>query len=162
MGRMESQNAACSMPSIRNGFRASGGNIRGMSHDGQGRVAELSAIDTWFSQQILYLLQTLDGIPEGTGTLLDNTLVVVGRELGSTAHRMERVPFIVAGKTGGKLVTQRFLNYSGQQHVRLLVSIAQLMGVETNSIGNRVQNSGGGLTVSSRQSRVCPGESPRH
>ena len=49
----------------------------------------------------------LDSVNEGNGTLLDNTLVVWGRELGSTAHRMERVPFVIAGKAGGALRTGR-------------------------------------------------------
>lgn len=113
-----------------------------MSHDGQDRRAQLQAIDAWYSTQLLYMLQKMDSIPEGTGTLLDNTLVVCGRELGSTAHRLERAPFWLAGKAGGKLVTQRFLNVDKQAHAKLLVSILQLMGVETNTIGNRVANSG--------------------
>jgi len=74
--------------------------------------------------------------------LLDNTLVVCGRELGSTAHRPERVPFLLFGKAGGALRTGRFLSYDGQQHVKLLVSVAQLMGLPTTSIGNRVMSSG--------------------
>ena len=46
------------------------------------------------------------------------------------------------GKAGGALRTGRFLSYDGQQHVKLLVSVVQLMGLTTNSIGNRVMNSG--------------------
>ena len=37
-------------------------------------------------------------------------------------------PFIIAGKAGGALRTGRFLNYDKQEHAKLLVSIAQLMG----------------------------------
>ena len=113
-----------------------------MSHDGQDRRTELQAIDNWYSKQLAYLLMQLDSVNEGNGTLLDNTLIVCGRELGSTAHRPERVPFLLMGKAGGALRTGRFLNYDGQQHVKLLVSVAQLMGLNTNSIGNRVMNSG--------------------
>jgi len=108
-----------------------------MSHDNTDRRAELQAIDTWYATQFAYLLQKLDSFSEGNGTLLDNTLVVWGRELGTTAHRMERVPLILAGKAGGALVTQRSLNYDKQQHARLLVSIARILGVDINSIGDR-------------------------
>ena len=82
-------------------------------------------------------------MPEGNGTLLDNTLIVWGRELGSTSHRMDRVPMVIAGKAGGKLVTGRNLSFSGQQHAKLLVSIGQLMGLSSlTSVGDRSMNSG--------------------
>jgi len=113
-----------------------------MSHDGTDRRVELQAIDTWYAQQFAYLLEKLDSVPEGNGTLLDNTLVVWGRELGSTAHRMERTPLIIAGGARGALTTGRFLNFDRQQHAALLVSIAQLMGIETNTIGNREEDTG--------------------
>ncbi len=114
-----------------------------MSHDGTDRRTELQQIDAWYAEQVAYFLAQLDAVPEGDGTLLDHTLVVWGRELGSTAHRMDRVPFVVAG--GGRLGlrTGRFLDFDGQEHVRLLVSIGQLLGLETDTFGNRVANSGG-------------------
>ena len=114
-----------------------------MSHDGMDRRTELTAIDNWYAQQVAYFLAQLDAVNEGNGTLLDNTLIVWGRELGNTSHNMGRSPFIMAGKAGGALRTGRFLNFDGQQHVKLLVAIAQLMGMSaTTSIGNRVTNSG--------------------
>jgi len=114
-----------------------------MSHDGADRRTELQAIDNWYAKQVAYLLGKLDAVNEGTGTLLDNTLVVWGRELGSTAHRMERVPFILAGKAGGALRTGRFLSYDKLEHAKLLVSVAQLMGLSTvNTVGNRQTSAG--------------------
>src|ERR1041384_1676350 len=68
-----------------------------MCHDGIDRRTELTALDLWSSTQVSYLLGKLDGVKEGSGTLLDNTLVVWGRENGTTAHRMENVPFLLAG-----------------------------------------------------------------
>ncbi len=120
-----------------------------MSHDETDRREELQDIDAWYAEQFLYLLQQLDAVKEGDGTLLDNTLVVWGRELGSTAHRMERAPFIVAGGKNLGVRQNCFLNLDGQEHARLLVSIAQIMGLETNSVGNRKPDSGAlsGLVV---------------
>jgi len=114
-----------------------------MSHDGVDRRTELTAIDDWYAKQVAYFLGKLDAVNEGSGTLLDNTLLVWGRELGNTSHNMGRTPFIIAGKAGGALRTGRFLNYDNQEHAKLLVSIAQAMGVSTlTSVGNRVMNSG--------------------
>lgn len=118
------------------------GDHHNYSHDGQDRRAELTKIDNWYSQQLLYLLQKLDSVPEGNGTLLDNTLVVCGRELGSTAHRMERAPFILAGGSALGLVNGRWLDVDGQQHAKLLVSIGRLMGLDINGFGNREMSSG--------------------
>jgi hypothetical protein len=39
------------------------------------------------------------------------------------------MPFVVAGGAAGKLKTGRYLQYNGEEHNRLLVSVAQLMGV---------------------------------
>jgi hypothetical protein len=118
------------------------GDHHGYSHDGQDRRKELSAIDAWYSQQFLYLLQKLDSVKEGNGTMLDNTLVVLGRELGNTSHNMEHSPILLAGGAGGALKTGRFLNFDGQEHVKLLVSVGRLMGLDIDSFGNRVMNSG--------------------
>jgi Protein of unknown function (DUF1552) len=118
------------------------GDHHNYSHDGQDRRSELSKIDNWYAQQFLYLLQRLDSVKEGNGTLLDNTLVVLGRELGSTAHGMERAPFIMAGGAAGALKTGRWLSLDGQPHAKLLVSIGRLMGLDINSFGNRELSSG--------------------
>jgi hypothetical protein len=113
-----------------------------MSHDGKDRRTELTQIDTWYSQQVAYLLGKLDAVDEGTGTLLDNTLIAWGRELGSTSHRMDNTPFLLMGGAGGGLRGGRYLNVGGQQHVKALVSICQLMGMDVNSVGNRTMSSG--------------------
>ena len=62
--------------------------------------------------------------------MLDNSLVVWGSELGKgNTHSFEKMPFIVAGGAAGKLQTGRYLQFDGIEHNRLLVSMAQLMGV---------------------------------
>lgn len=118
------------------------GDHHNYSHDGQDRRSELTQIDQWYAAQLLYLLQKLDSVPEGNGTLLDNTLVVCGRELGSTAHRMERAPFILAGGSALGLANGRWLDFDGQPHAKLLVSIGRLMGLDIATFGNREQSSG--------------------
>lgn len=114
-----------------------------MSHDGQDRRTELTQIDVWYAEQVAYLLAKLDAVDEGNGTLLDNTVIAWGRELGSTAHRLENTPFLLLGGAAGGLRGGRYLNVSGQQHVKALVSVCQLMGMDVNSLGNRSMNSGG-------------------
>lgn len=113
-----------------------------MSHDNTDRRTELQQIDNWYSQQVLYLLEKLDSFPEGNGTVLDNTLVVWGRELGTTAHRFERSPLVVAGGANLGVPQGRNLDFDGQKHAKLLVSIARIMGLDTTSVGDIAPNSG--------------------
>ncbi len=113
-----------------------------ISHlDGDNR-AQLLQIDQWYATQFAYLIQALDSVQEGNGTLLDNTLVVWGREMGQTNHRMQPVNLILAGGARGALTPGRYLNVNGKKHAELLVSIAQLMGLELNSVGNINVDSG--------------------
>jgi hypothetical protein len=119
-----------------------------MSHLAGDYRPQLTEIDNWYAQQVITLLEKMDAIDEGDGTLLDNTLIVWGRELGNTAHQFTNAPFIVAGGARHGLATGRFKDFSGggqsggQKHAKLLVSICQMMGVETDSVGDIDANSG--------------------
>jgi Protein of unknown function (DUF1552) len=106
---------------------------------------ELTKIYTWYAEMFGKFLGKLDAIPEGNGTMLDNSLVVWGSELGKgNSHSFEKMPFVLAGGAAGKLKTGRYLQYNGVEHNRLLVSVAQLMGAaEMQSFGSTDKNSGG-------------------
>jgi hypothetical protein len=107
--------------------------------------AELSKIYTWYTEMFAKFLARLDAVPEGDGTMLDNSLVVWGSELAKgNSHSFEKMPFVVAGGAGGRLATGRYLQYSGVEHNRLLVSVARLMGVaEMDQFGGTDKGSGG-------------------
>jgi Protein of unknown function (DUF1552) len=108
--------------------------------DGDATAKEhLINIYTWFSERFSYLLDRLDSVVEGNGTMLDNTLVVWGSELGKgNSHSYASVPFVLAGGLAGTIQTGRYLTYpSGTIHNRLLVSMCQLMGLpDVQTIGN--------------------------
>ena len=90
---------------------------------------KLTAINTDIAEHYAYLLQKLDSIPEGDGTMLDNTFVVWANELGDGRyHRTENIPFVLAGGAGGYFETGRFIRAGGQDHNRLLVSMCHAMG----------------------------------
>jgi hypothetical protein len=65
-------------------------------------------IDTWYMTQLAYLARALDTVPEGGGTTLDNSLVVMGNAMGEGSHHnVTDVPFILVGSAGGALRTGR-------------------------------------------------------
>lgn len=113
------------------------------AHNGNDNTVAQMAIDKWYCTQVAYLLEKLDSIPEGEGTVLDNTLVCWGRELGNTAHQFYDYPGIMMGGGALGLRTGRFLNVKNKGHVQWLVSIANLMGMPMSSFGNIEPDSGG-------------------
>ena len=105
--------------------------------------AKLVQINRWYAEQYAYLLERLSSIPEGDGTLLDNTVVLWCNELGvGNAHTRRDVPYVLAGSCGGWFRTGRSLDFEGKNHNDLLVSICQAMGVAVDTFGNPAYCSG--------------------
>jgi hypothetical protein len=109
----------------------------GYQHDRGFQPGALEVIYKFYAENLAYLLQKLDSVPEGNGTLLDNTLVLAVSEIQSPPdHGQTNMPFILAGKAGGKLQTKRWLKYKGEPHNNLLVSVLNLFGMEQNTFGH--------------------------
>jgi hypothetical protein len=110
-----------------------------LSHDVNERPV-LSAITRFYSERLAQLLDRLKAIPEGEGSVLDNTLVVYCNELHTGwDHKAGPSPTILAGRMGGALRTGRLLDYgqSGVTHGNFLVSLCHAMGLPSvQKIGN--------------------------
>jgi hypothetical protein len=84
---------------------------------------------TWFVEQFAYLLDQLKARPEGAGTMLDNSLVLLCSEISDgNTHSHDDMPFILAGGAGGALRTGRLFDYGGRRHSDLLGTIAHATG----------------------------------
>ncbi len=64
----------------------------------------------WFATQSMVawreFLDAVDAIPEGDGTLLDNSLILAHSDCSiAKAHAVEGIPAMVAGNAGGKIRT---------------------------------------------------------
>jgi hypothetical protein len=119
-----------------------------LSHLGDGdqsMIDKLTAINTWYAEQVRYLMDTLAAIPEGDGTVLDNTLIVWGNELSrGNSHGNHPVPFVLLGGAGGRFQMGRYLQYDRVQHNRMLVSLCHAMGMpEQQTFGDTDAGSGG-------------------
>jgi hypothetical protein len=92
--------------------------------------------DLWYAQRFAQLLSRLQQIPEGGGTMLDNTLVFWVNELSvGNVHSQKSIPFILAGHAAGFRMG-RYLQYSGVSHTNLLLSVLHAMGVDDATFGN--------------------------
>lgn len=111
-----------------------------LSHGGDGNdvmQTQWDAMLVWYSELLAYLIAQLAAVPEGDGTLLDNTVVLAVNELGrGNTHAHDNAPFILAGGAGGRLRTGRHLTYQGAPHNDLLVSVLGLCGLEQSSFGH--------------------------
>lgn len=96
------------------------------------------AIKAWYMERFARLIEQLQATPDGSGTLLDNTLVFHGSCLANGSwHNHDDMPFILAGGSAGGMATGRSLAFGGVPHNKLLVSIARFMGVNVNSFGDQ-------------------------
>lgn len=102
----------------------------GPAHDPNHReYADYLMQRQWWVEQFAGLLQRLADIPEGDGTMLDHSLVVLCTEVcdGNT-HLHDNMPFVLAGRAGGCLSTGRLVDVGYRRHGDLWVSVANAMG----------------------------------
>ena len=91
-------------------------------------------------------LTQLRGMKEEGGSVLDNTAIVYGSNLGNaSAHDWHNLPIVVAG---GGYKHQGYVAHDAGDNTpfaNVFVSVAQRMGVEIDSFGSSVKESVRGL-----------------
>lgn len=99
---------------------------------------KLTKINTWYCEQLAYLVRRLAETPEpgGEGSLLDNTLIVWGNELGQgNSHTLDNIPFLMVGG-GLNFKMGRSLQFPKVPHNRLLLALAHGFGHNLETFGN--------------------------
>ncbi|WP_433932297.1 DUF1552 domain-containing protein [Sorangium cellulosum] len=106
----------------------------GLIHGYDPGHVKLIKLEKWLHEQFVGVIKKLKSLPEadGSGTLLDNTLVAWCRDMGDApAHTQNEMKFVLASGTGGYLKTApggRFIT-SKERHERVLLSLCDAMGV---------------------------------
>lgn len=111
------------------------GDGHGLSHAGPsnaGAAGERVKRGRWYAQQLAYLLDALDAIPEGDGTVLDHSVVVWTSEISiGNTHDHRNLPILMAGDLGGTIRTGRYVQYAEPQSTNdLLVTLLNAFGLE--------------------------------
>ena len=123
----------------------------GLSHEGNDKLPaqeKLTKINKWFCEQLTYMAKRLSETPEpgGSGSLLDNTLIVWTNELGEgNSHSLDNIPFVLVGG-GLDFEMGRSLKYTKVPHNRLLLSLAHGFGHRIEKFGNPNFCGGGPLS----------------
>lgn len=96
---------------------------------------EVSVRRRWYAGQLARLLGRLQEVPEGDGTMLDHTVVLWVSEIAHGDHSHDRMPFVMAGNLAGHFRTGRYLDFGGQSHNDLLVSLQNAFGIDSQTFG---------------------------
>jgi hypothetical protein len=136
--RVASYQVSTSLNHIRYPWLNSLGEGHALSHAGPSDAdahLELVARQTWHSQMLANFLTRLSQIPEGSGSVLDNTLVLWGNEVSQgNTHSHLNMPFLMVGG-GWYFRTGRYIQYQSASHNDLLVSVLNALGVNATSFG---------------------------
>ena len=76
------------------------------------KLQQYKLINRWHVAQTAYMLEKMQGIREGEGTLLDNSMVLFGAGMrDGNAHDPHNLPLVLAGGGGGTIASGRHLVY---------------------------------------------------
>lgn len=118
----------------------------GYQHDSVYDPNALFKIYRWFGSNFAYLLEKLKSVPEGDGTLLDNTVVLWVTEIQEPpTHAQTNMPFMIAGGKNANIRTGRWLKVPGQSHNSLLVSLLNVFGGTETAFGHKDFSKNGAL-----------------
>ena len=78
-------------------------------------LRQIREINRFHIRQFAYLISKLKAMPEGEGTVLDNTMILYGAALADgNRHEHENLPLAIAGRAGGSIMTGRHLRFASE------------------------------------------------
>ena len=112
------------------------GNYHSLSHHGNlpEKIDLLKKVEMHQLNSVLQAIDILDKLPEGNGTMLDNTVVAIfAGHSNANTHSVQGRPVILIG---GKLKHKGILDAKGANASNLLVTLCHAMGKPMDSYAN--------------------------
>ena len=109
-----------------------------LAHDTPSLGYEQKArIDKWFFEQIAAFIADLANTPEGEGSALDNTCVLVANDMNEGAeHYVGDLPYLIVGGAGGFFKQGQTVGLAENvPNNRLLTTLCHAMGLDLPSVG---------------------------
>jgi hypothetical protein len=103
-----------------------------IAHQGSANYAQKSIIDQWFWQGCIARVATkLAAVQEGSGTVLDNTVMLVSNDMSEGSfHDTHNIPYVIIGGGAGFFKTGRMVTLANNvPNNHLLTSIAHALGM---------------------------------
>jgi hypothetical protein len=113
------------------------GGVHNIAHQSQNDDTRnrLTTITLWYTARVAKFVQELAAIPEGDGTMLDNTLILFFSEVGQW-HEHRNVPLaLIGGKNLGH-VGDRCLHYEGRQVNDIGMAIIEALAIPRTTFGD--------------------------
>jgi len=115
--------------------------FHGGSHHAEepGRIAQYARLNQYHVKTLAYFIDKLQSIPDGDGTLLDNSLTLYGSNMGnSNQHTHFDVPHVLIGGASGQVKGDRLLAFPSRTVPtgNMLLSILDLYGIHYDSFGD--------------------------
>ncbi len=111
-----------------------------LSHHGndKAKLEKIQKINQFHITQFAYFLEKLKAVKEGSGTLLDNSMIVYGSGIGDgNRHNHNDLPVLFAGKGGGTIKTGRHVRYKKEEPLtNLYLSMLDRVGAKVDSFGD--------------------------
>ena len=101
-------------------------------------LRQIREINRFHIRQFAYLLGKLKSMPEGDGTVLDNTMLLYGAALADgNRHEHENLPLVLAGRAGGSIVSGRHVRYPSETPMcNLLLTMMNRAGAPVHRHGD--------------------------
>ncbi len=108
-----------------------------LTHDEPGDQPQVHAITIQCVDALAAFLRTLDSIPEGDGTLLDNCAILATSDVSEgRTHSLDDFPIVIAGSACGVLKTDlHHRSYAADNASKVMFSLLQAMDVPASSFG---------------------------
>jgi hypothetical protein len=103
-----------------------------IAHQGSANYAQKAVIDQWFyTACVAEVVSKLAAVTEGNGTVLDNTVILVGNDMSEgAAHYVGQIPYVIIGSGGGFFKTGRMVTFPNQvPNNQLLTSVLHALGM---------------------------------
>jgi hypothetical protein len=111
-----------------------------LSHHGNDpdKIARMAKINAFHVSLFAYFLERLKATPEGSGTLLDNSLILYGSGIGNpNVHDHTDLPIIVAGGAAGGMKGGRHIRYDKPTPLaNLHLTLLDKVGVRLDSFAD--------------------------
>jgi len=108
-------------------------------HQGdKAKIEKVTQINEYHIKQFIYLLEKFKSIPDGDGTLLDNSMIVYGSGLADgNQHQHHNLPAVIAGRGRGTIHPGRHVRYPEETPMaNLFLSMLDRIGVPVDSWGD--------------------------
>jgi hypothetical protein len=98
---------------------------------------KIQKINLWEMEQVAYFLGRLKALPEGTGSLLDNTTFYLSSEIADgNSHFHTDIPVMIAGRGGGRITSGTHTRYNGDPVANLFMTFLAAHDVAVDTFGD--------------------------